>query len=34
LVVATAREYQKLGKPVTKGEFGEDFYAWIEADIL
>jgi hypothetical protein len=34
LVAATAREYQKLGKPVTKGEFGEGFYAWIEQDIL
>jgi AAA+ superfamily predicted ATPase len=34
LVAATAREYQKLGKPVTKGEFGEGFYAWIEKDIL
>lgn len=30
LVVATAREYQKLGKPVTKGDFGETFYSWVE----
>jgi len=34
LVAATAREYQKLGKPITKGEFGEAFYAWVEQDIL
>ena len=34
LVVATAREYQKLGKPITKSEFGEAFYAWVEEDIL
>ncbi len=34
LVVATAREYQKLGKPITKGEFSEAFYAWVEEDIL
>ena len=34
LVAATAREYQKLGKPITKGEFGEAFYSWVEADIL
>ncbi len=34
LVLATAREYQKLGKPITKGEFGEEFYEWIMTDIL
>jgi AAA+ superfamily predicted ATPase len=34
LVAATAREYQKLGKPITKGDFGEAFYAWVEEDIL
>jgi AAA+ superfamily predicted ATPase len=34
LVDSTAREYQKLGKPITKGEFGEQFYAWVAADIL
>lgn len=34
LVAATAREYQKLGKPITKGEFGEAFYGWLEEDIL
>lgn len=34
LVVATAREYQKLGKPMTKGAFGTAFYTWVEEDIL
>jgi hypothetical protein len=34
LVDATAREYQKHGKPITKGDFGEAFYAWVEEDIL
>jgi SpoVK/Ycf46/Vps4 family AAA+-type ATPase len=30
LVISTAREYQKLGLPITKGEFGEDWYGWVE----
>ena len=34
LVASTGREYQKLGKPITKGEFGETFYRWVEVDIL
>jgi hypothetical protein len=34
LVQATVREYQKLGRPITKGEFGEDLYAWLEEDLL
>jgi AAA+ superfamily predicted ATPase len=34
LVAATAREYQKLGRPITKGEFSEEFYRWVEEDIL
>jgi AAA+ superfamily predicted ATPase len=34
LVVATAREYQKLGKPITKGEFGKESYEWVGEDIL
>ncbi|HEY0076466.1 MAG TPA: hypothetical protein VGB77_20380, partial [Abditibacteriaceae bacterium] len=34
LVVSIAREYQKLGKPITTGEFGETFYAWVSQDIL
>jgi hypothetical protein len=34
LVLGTAREYQKLGKPVTAGEFGEELYGWVEEGIL
>jgi SpoVK/Ycf46/Vps4 family AAA+-type ATPase len=34
LVDSVAREYQKLGKPITQGEFGEAFYAWAVSDIL
>jgi AAA+ superfamily predicted ATPase len=34
LVLATAREYQKLGKPITIGDFGETFYPWIVEHIL
>ena len=33
LVLGAAREYQKLGKPITRGEFGQDFFEWVE-DIL
>jgi hypothetical protein len=29
LVLAAAREYQKLGKPITKADFGELYYGWI-----
>ena len=34
LASAVAREYQKLGRPITKGEFGEDLYRWVQADLL
>jgi ATP-dependent 26S proteasome regulatory subunit len=34
VVVSIAREYQKIGKPITKGEFGEQFYGWALEDIL
>jgi SpoVK/Ycf46/Vps4 family AAA+-type ATPase len=34
LMIAVAREYQKLGKPLTKSEFGERYYAWITEAIL
>jgi AAA+ superfamily predicted ATPase len=34
LVLASAREFQKLGKPLTKTEFGDEFYRWIEKEIL
>lgn len=34
VVAGVAREYEKLGKPLTKGEFGAEFYAWVTEDIL
>jgi AAA+ superfamily predicted ATPase len=34
LALSTAREYQKLGKPITKGEFGMTFFDWIREEIL
>ena len=34
LVLSSAREYQKLGKPITKGEFGEEYFRWIEEELL
>jgi SpoVK/Ycf46/Vps4 family AAA+-type ATPase len=34
LVDAIGRGYQKVGKPITQGEFGADFYNWVVADIL
>jgi AAA+ superfamily predicted ATPase len=34
VVDSIAREYQKLGKPITQGEFGSEFYSWAVADIL
>lgn len=34
LVVGVAREYQKMGKPITKAEFGETFYRWIQLDLM
>jgi AAA+ superfamily predicted ATPase len=34
LVDAIGREYQKVGKPITQGEFGAEFYKWVVADIL
>jgi hypothetical protein len=30
LVLGAVREYQKLGKPITRGEFGDDFFKWVE----
>ena len=34
IAASLAREYQKLGRPITNSEFGDDFYAWIVEDIL
>jgi AAA+ superfamily predicted ATPase len=34
VVASVAREYQKLGRPITKGEFGEPFYGWVLADVI
>lgn len=34
LVASTGREYQKLGKPISKGEFSETYYEWLKEDIL
>ena len=30
LVLGAAREYQKLGKPITRSEFGDDFFKWVQ----
>jgi SpoVK/Ycf46/Vps4 family AAA+-type ATPase len=34
LVIGIAREYQKLGRPITGAEFGDKFYRWVVEDIL
>jgi len=34
VIDAIAREYQKLGKPITKSDFGEQFYDWVLADVI
>ena len=34
MVLATGREYQKLGKPITRSEFIEEFYGWLEGNIF
>lgn len=34
LTVSVGREYQKLGLPITPGEFGQPFYKWIEHGLL
>lgn len=33
LVLGAAREYQKLGKPITRSEFGDDFFKFVD-DIM
>jgi hypothetical protein len=34
MVLATGREYQKLGKPITRSEFIDEFYGWLEGNIF
>ncbi|MGF1580037.1 MAG: ATP-binding protein [Gemmataceae bacterium] len=34
LIAAVAREYQKLGKPVTPGDFGSRYFPWVKEDLL
>jgi hypothetical protein len=34
VAASIAREYQKLGRPITGAEFGNEFYEWIVEDIL
>jgi hypothetical protein len=34
LLDGIAREYQKLAKPITQGEFGETFYRWALQHVL
>lgn len=34
VVDSVAREYQKMGRPITQGDFGEEFFRWVVADIL
>jgi hypothetical protein len=34
LVAGTGREYQKLGKPISRGEFGQTYYEWLQEDVL
>jgi hypothetical protein len=34
LVIGTAREYQKLGRPVSKAEFGEELYALLGEEAM
>jgi hypothetical protein len=34
LVLGIAREEQKMGRALTKGDFGEEYYAWVAGEIL
>jgi SpoVK/Ycf46/Vps4 family AAA+-type ATPase len=34
LVLATVREYQKLGRPITPEEFRDDYYTWAVESLL
>jgi SpoVK/Ycf46/Vps4 family AAA+-type ATPase len=34
VIASTAREYQKFGRPVTRGEFGQRFFEWAMQDVV
>jgi ATP-dependent 26S proteasome regulatory subunit len=34
VIDSIAREYQKIGRPITRGDFGEQFYGWALADVI
>lgn len=34
VIASTAREYQKYGRAVTRGEFGQDFFDWALQDVV
>ena len=34
LILGIVREEQKTAKALTKGDFGDEYYAWVEEDIL
>jgi SpoVK/Ycf46/Vps4 family AAA+-type ATPase len=34
IAAALARDYQKLGRPLTAVEFGAQLYRWVEEDVL
>ena len=34
VIASTAREYQKYGRPVTLGEFGQDYFEWALHDVV
>lgn len=34
VAASIGREYQKTGRPITKGEFGEEIHGWVYEDVL
>jgi SpoVK/Ycf46/Vps4 family AAA+-type ATPase len=34
VIDSIAREYQKIGRPITQGDFGPQFYQWALADVI
>ena len=34
IIDSIAREYQKIGRPITQGDFGAQFYQWAIADVI